>query len=1044
MSINSAVVTDMSGEEIKARDILLSRGNTDRIFAILMLLQAISAIITAFVVSPVAWHGTQSQVHIHVWSAFGLGGLLASLPILLAFRLPGSALTRHVIAISQMLFGALFIHLSGGRIESHFHVFVSLACLAFYHDWRVLVTATACTATDHFARGFLWPQSIFGILTASPWRSVEHAAWVLLEDVFLMIAIASTMRNLTRSACREAELTKLKLEFESQVIAKTSELSTVCEKAEKALRENLALRYALDRYALLSIADRSGKIVDANIGFCEISGYTTDELLGQDHRILNSGFHPRSFWIEMWKTISSGTPWRSEVCNRAKDGSLYWVDSTIIPQIGTDGKVEKYISLRFDITDKKNAEQSLRLANQRFQELASAVERSPDCTVVTDLDGTVRFANPAARGLDRMFGHDLQVGRKALLFTEDRIEETLLQNMIETIKSGNVFNNQFECRFDSHGTSLEFDDEYKERPTKVLSVTASPLINNEGIIDGILISKRDVTDEVTRQRSLEEITSAMDAATDCVFIVDEESYRFVYVNQGATQQIGYSAEEMRQMTPRDINPHFDSEPIKAMLASVKMSPGTAITFRSEHQHREGHRIPVEISLQLIPHLGRSGRLLAIVRDITEQLQSEHALNVAKENAESSSRSKSEFLANMSHEIRTPMTAILGFADLLDSDEQYANDTALASNAVQTIRSNANHLLTIINDILDMSKIEAGKMTVEQIDTSPVKIAREVISLLQTQATGKGISIQLEFDSLIPGVIKTDPTRLRQILLNLVGNAVKFTEVGTVKLIVKYIAETSQIQFSVVDTGIGMSAEQCEVISKFGSFSQADGSTTRKFGGTGLGLRISNSFAEMLGGCIRVSSQPGEGSTFMVTVATGNLIHGELIDANKTYLPIESKAREKTSMESVAANPQPLLGIKILLAEDGPDNQRLISFHLKKAGAEVTIAENGLVAVEQIAVHQERFHLVFMDMQMPEMDGYEATRRLRDLGYIQPIIALTAHAMESDRKKCIEAGCDNYASKPINRDNLLELAKRYGAGRPSGEPFNTLSLVKQGS
>ncbi len=1026
MSTNPIIANTMSGEEIKARDIYLSRGNIDRLFAVLMLLQMIAAVITAFVLSPTAWSGTQSKVHIHVWSALLLGGLLASMPLLLVFRLPGSTLTRHVIAVSQMLFGALFIHLSGGRIETHFHVFVSLACLAFYNDWRVLLTAMVCTAIDHFARGFLWPQSIFGILTASPWRSVEHAGWVLLEALFLMIAIAGAMKHLTHSANREAELEKLKSNFENQVITKTSELAAACERAEKALSENLAFRYALDRYALLSIADRSGKIVEANKGFCEISGYTASELLGQDHRILNSGYHPRSFWIEMWKNISSGVPWRNEVCNKSKDGSIYWVDSSIIPQLGSDGKVERYISLRFDITEKKNAEHLVRLANQRFQELASAVNRSPDCTVVTDLDGIVRFANPAACKLDRMFGHDLQIGSKALLFTENRIDEISLHTLVATIRSGHVFDGQFELPCDSHEMPRSFGVDHTDQSKKIIQVTASPLANSEGTIDGILIAKRDVTEGVTRQRDLEEITSALDAATDCVFIVDAESLLFVYVNQGAKEHVGYSFDEMRCMTPKDINPYIAHQEFTDLLASAMATPGTAITFRTEHRHRDGHRIPVEISLQLIPNLGRVGRYLAVVRDITDQLQSEHVLQIAKEEAESSSRSKSEFLANMSHEIRTPMTAILGFADLLDTDEQYASDPALAANAVQTIRSNANHLLTIINDILDMSKIEAGKMTVEQINTSPKKLAEEVTALLQQQAFGKGISIELHFDSLIPSVIKTDPTRLRQILLNLLGNAIKFTEVGSVKLVLKYLPDTCQIQFSVIDTGIGMTEEQCTVIGKFSSFAQADGSTTRKFGGTGLGLRISNSLAQMLGGCVQVSSEPGKGSTFIVTVATGDVNPVELIDASNTPLPHQNKVVAPKIFESAEAKPQSLLGINILLAEDGPDNQRLISFHLRKVGADVTIAENGLRAFEQITATPERFHLVFMDMQMPELDGYEATRRLRDWGYKQPIIALTAHAMESDRLKCIEAGCNNYASKPIHRENLIALAIQYAS------------------
>jgi PAS domain S-box-containing protein len=771
---------------------------------------------------------------------------------------------------------------------------------------------------------------------------------------------------------------------------------------------------------MLTRFDRNLRHVFANAAAEKMTGRRPDEIIGKTDRELDMPADLCDLWeVATRDVFESGNHKSIEFTFVTPNGTRHY-SARLVPEFDKDGTVEFVLGVTRDVTDTRESEIALR-------QLASAVDRSPEGNVVTDLNGIVRFANPAAYRLDWMFGHDLQIGEKALLFTEERIDKADLQNLLTTVKSGSVFNLQFACRIDSHGTFLELGNDYTDHPKTILNVTASPLTTVEGIIDGILIAKRDVTEEVTRQRTLEEITNAMDAATDCVFIADAESMQFVYVNQGSINHLGYNFDEMCRMTPRDISPHFDSEEYKASLASVNNTPGMAINFRTEHRHRDGHCIPVEMTLQLIPHLGRSGRYLAIVRDITDRLQSEQALRKAKEQAESASRSKSEFLANMSHEIRTPMTAILGFADLLDSDEQYAIDPVLATDVVQTIRSNANHLLTIINNILDMSKIEAEMMTAEQIDTSPVKIAEEVTSLLQPQALGKGISIQLQFDSLIPSVIKTDPTRLRQILLNLVGNAVKFTEFGSVKLRLKCIQETRQMQFAVVDTGIGMTEEQCAIIGKFGSFSQADGSTTRKFGGTGLGLKISNTLAQMLGGGIRVSSQPGIGSSFTVTVATGDLKFIEFIDANGTSLTAENKVLEKASFESVETKTQPLSGIKILLAEDGPDNQRLISFVLKKAGADVTIVENGQLAVDAAMKALEEnipFHVILMDMQMPVLDGYGATALLRATNYTGPVIALTAHAMDSDRDKCLQAGCDGYSTKPIEKDKLFQQIKYF--------------------
>jgi signal transduction histidine kinase len=406
-----------------------------------------------------------------------------------------------------------------------------------------------------------------------------------------------------------------------------------------------------------------------------------------------------------------------------------------------------------------------------------------------------------------------------------------------------------------------------------------------------------------------------------------------------------------------------------------------------------------------------------------EIRAKEALE-AKRLADLANTSKSDFLANMSHEIRTPMTAILGFTELLESD--FSKDATQTTHAIQTIRSNANHLLTIINDILDMSKIESGKISVEEIDVSPAQIVDEVASLMSPRAIGKGIDLRLHYETELPVSIKSDPTRLRQILINLIGNAIKFTEVGSVTLNTAFQKESGQMRFRIVDTGIGMTPEQRETIARFEAFSQADGSTTRQFGGTGLGLRISNSFATMLGGSIQVESTIGRGSIFTLTVSAGDISGVEFIEIDRisNHAELQHVATISQSTPSISEI-LPLSGLRILLAEDGPDNQRLISFHLKKSGASVTIAGNGRIAIEQIETATTPFDLVFMDMQMPVLDGYAATKHLRKNGYVRPIIALTAHAMGSDRQKCIDAGCEDYTTKPINRQSLIELAERHG-------------------
>jgi len=770
-STTERLATQKLADALLRRNQLELSRRTDRLFASLMILQWVAAIGMALWVSPLTWAGDSSAVHIHVWAAIFLGGLFTLFPCLLVLTSSGTALTRHVIAIGQMLTSALIIHLSGGRIESHFHVFGSLAFLACYRDWRVLVSATIVVAMDHLFRGIFYPQSVFGVLMASPWRVLEHAGWVVFENIFLSVAIRQSVQEMISMAKQRADLEAAHESVEREVECRTRELRTA------------------------------------------------NELISE-----------------------------------------------------TNCTLEK------QALDLECQAEQLREAKQKAEELGA-------------------------------FGQ---------------------------------------------------------------------------ILD----------------RSLNEI-----------YIFDRESLCFVHVNHGARDNIGYTMEELRGLTPLDIKLEHTRESFATLVAPLLDRSRENIEFRTVHRRKNGTEYPVEVHLEASV-LGERPVFAAVILDITERLRIETQLQESRERALAADRSKSEFLANMSHEIRTPMTAILGFNNIL-LDNVTGQDNI---EAARTVKANGEYLINLINDILDLSKVEAGKLDLELTDCSPQEIVAEVASLMQVRAGSKNLPLKVRFNGPLPETIRTDLTRLRQLLINVVGNAIKFTESGSVLIATSFVddpSDTPKLRFDVIDTGIGIAEDKLEKI--FSPFTQADSSTTREFGGTGLGLTICQRVATLLGGEVSVKSVVGQGSTFSITVSTGPLDGVRMLESK-----FES-VRESRLDRDVPSNELPTLNCRILLAEDGPDNQRLIRFLLKKAGAEVEIAGNGQVAVERVmnavAVDQP-FDIVLMDMQMPILDGYSATRRLRDNGYSGSIIALTAHAMSGDRQKCLDAGCDDYIAKPINREAMI--------------------------
>lgn len=417
------------------------------------------------------------------------------------------------------------------------------------------------------------------------------------------------------------------------------------------------------------------------------------------------------------------------------------------------------------------------------------------------------------------------------------------------------------------------------------------------------------------------------------------------------------------------------------------------------------------SIMLITILGGIAVLLGTIIAIyviKHTMRSERAFIEQKELAEQANNAKSMFLANMSHEIRSPLTAIIGFSDSILHRNLNENKKKLLT---QSIARNSKHLHQIINDILDLSKIEAGQLDIEKV-TTPINILfTELNSMVSLQTTKKGLTFNINYDFPLPEQIDTDPTRLKQILVNLTNNATKFTSKGGITIHVSYDSKTDKIHFSVADTGIGMTEEQANNI--FFAFSQADSSTTRKFGGTGLGLSISKQLTENLGGTINCQSHLGKGSTFSFYVNAG-VQEGATMLHNIKELEIESTALQPHLSDKLIGH--------VLLAEDTKDNQDLIEMYVEDTGAKITIVENGELAVEQCRTNS--FNLILMDMQMPVMDGVEAITKIRSLGIKTPIISLTANAMRSDVEKCFNAGADKFLTKPIDVSRFNQALSKY--------------------
>ncbi|MFO0460504.1 MAG: PAS domain S-box protein [Burkholderiales bacterium] len=635
------------------------------------------------------------------------------------------------------------------------------------------------------------------------------------------------------------------------------------ERQRADLRRDLeSQKFALDQHAIVSVTDTEGRILYANEKFCALTGYTHEELVGTHHRIVSSGVHPPEFYATLWRTIASGQVWHGEICNRSKSGALHWVDASIVPLAGADGRPERYIAIRTDITERKRIESTLREQVRFWNELLDAI---PVAIYFKDAQGRFLGMN---RALEWLFDIDRRsaIGRT----------------------SAQVFSDGYA---DEH---IERDRELLARPSRQSYEMEMPL--PDGTPRTLYYSKASMTDA-----------------------------------------------------------------------------GGAVTG-----------------------------MIGVIFDTTERKVLERRLEDAKDAAEGANRAKSQFLANMSHEIRTPMNGIIGMTDLVLDTRL----SAVQRDYVETVRQSADALMEIINDLLDLSKIEAGRLELESIDFELRELLDHLAKPIALSAQRKGLALRLELGAALPRIARGDPVRLRQVLVNLLGNAVKFTERGAV-ILAADVRDAGPpppgepralwLDCEVRDTGLGIPADKLDLI--FDAFAQADSSTTRRFGCTGLGVAITRRFVEAMGGEIGVASMPGEGSRFRFSI---RLLEG--------MAPADAPAASTGPRHAVPAR-----ALRVLLAEDNPVNQKLAQLMLQRLGHASVVAGNGEEAVALVA--REPFDLVLMDMQMPVVDGIEATRRIRATGATLPIVAMTANAMEADRVRCIEAGMNGFLAKPVRGPEL---------------------------
>ncbi|MGK7890210.1 MAG: PAS domain S-box protein [Leptolyngbyaceae cyanobacterium] len=773
-----------------------------------------------------------------------------------------------------------------------------------------------------------------------------------------------------------------------------SERRSTEQECQRLLQELTGFKLGLNQAAIVTITNARGVITYANQKFEDISGYSEVELIGQTHRLVNSDTHPHSFFQELWHTIQRGEVWRGEICNRAKDGHLYWVDSTIVPFLNAEGVPERYLAIRLEITTQKQA----RLALQESQRFLKTILDTVPLRVfwknreLRYLGANAQFLKDAAlSSLSELIGKkDFDLPWADTEAADYRADDR------RVMESGHAKLGILETLHRQDGTTIWVE------------TNKLPLRNLAGEVIGVLGTYQDITKRRHAEIVLRRQLAAIEAAIDGIAIL--QGGRFVYLNSSHVELFGYKSTQDLIGQPWQIlySPdelqRFEQE-IWPVLSERMFWQGEVLATR-----QDGTTFPEQLSLTV----SADNLLICVCQDISDRKAAEAELLRTNAELARATRLKDEFLANMSHELRTPLNAILGMTESLQ-EEAYGivNDKQL--DALQTVESSANHLLSLINDILDVAKIESGQVELEYSYVAVEQLCASALTFVKQQALKKRIQLQTQIPCHLPDLF-VDEIRTRQVLLNLLTNAVKFTPTGgMVTLAVSLVtsepesADPPSLRLAVTDTGIGIAPDNISRL--FQPFVQIDGALNRQHTGTGLGLALVKQIVELHGGQVGLTSELGEGSCFTIDLPYQTHVAAQ-VDGERGAI---AHATDDTPVIAIgpALVPVPL----ILLAEDNPANIATISGYLKVKGYQIICAQDGQEAIDLACAHQP--DVILMDVQMPGMDGLEAIQQIRQQESLQhtPIIAVTALAMKGDRERCLAAGADLYLSKPVRLRHL---------------------------